>query len=118
MASSLNTITGLLVVFFFAAQFTDYFEQTNLAPFIAISLDLAIEPSHLKEVCSILKAHPNIHKLYQMTGSCSLHGHAMLPDVTEFETFMHDVIYSLPGLLKADCNTVIARIKDDTEIRV
>lgn len=36
MASGLDTIIGLLVVFFFAAQFCDYFNQTNLATFIAV----------------------------------------------------------------------------------
>lgn len=36
MASGLTTIEGLLVVFFFAAQFTDYFNYTNLAPYIAV----------------------------------------------------------------------------------
>lgn len=36
MVSGLSTITGLLVVFFFAAQFVDYFNQTNLAPYLAI----------------------------------------------------------------------------------
>lgn len=36
MLSGIKNITGLLVVFFFAAQFVDYFSQTNLAPFLAI----------------------------------------------------------------------------------
>ncbi len=36
MLSGIKNITGLLVVFFFAAQFVDYFSQTNLAPLLAI----------------------------------------------------------------------------------
>ncbi len=36
MISGIGNITGLLVIFFFAAQFVDYFAQTNLASFLAI----------------------------------------------------------------------------------
>ncbi len=36
MASGVNTITGVLIVFLFAAQFIDYFSKTNLATLIAI----------------------------------------------------------------------------------
>lgn len=37
MGSGLQTIISLLVVFFFAAQFCDYFNQTNLATYIAVA---------------------------------------------------------------------------------
>ena len=36
MLSGISNITSLLVIFFFAAQFVDYFSQTNLASFLAI----------------------------------------------------------------------------------
>ncbi len=37
MGSGLSNITDLLVVFFFAAQFVDYFQQTNIATYIAVT---------------------------------------------------------------------------------
>lgn len=85
---------------------------------ITVSLDLTISPEHLEEVCEILKKSPYIHKLYQMTGNSSLHSHAMLPDNKALEEFMQKTIYRLPGLQKVECNTVLARIKDDSEIRI
>lgn len=99
-------------------KYTLILNPDQLGHAISVSLDLTIASNNLKEVCEILKDNPYIHKLYQMTGNSSLHAHAMLPSSKHLAVFLQETIYTLPGLITTSCNTIIARIKDDMEIRI
>jgi len=83
-----------------------------------IAMDLKISADKFNEACDLLKKNPYVHKLYQITGNSRLHGHAMLPSSEDLEHFLKTAIYNLPGLIQADCNIIISRIKDDSEFRI
>jgi len=85
---------------------------------LAVFLDVQLEPQYLNEVGEKLKEMDQITKIYQMTGNTRLHIHAMLESTNHLEDFLKDNVYSLPGLLQVECNTIIARIKDNEEIKI
>lgn len=85
---------------------------------LAVFFDLKISGQNLNHVCETLKQVPQITKIYQMTGDTRLHIHAMLKSNTDLEDFLKNQIYVLPGLLECSCNTIIARIKDNEQIRI
>lgn len=99
-------------------KFTIVLNPERFGRNITVSLDLQLRAENFNEVCQILSSNRHVHKLYQITGDSRLHGHAMLPGSEALEQFLRDVVYSLPGLIHADCNIVISRIKDDSEVRI
>ena len=51
-------------------------------------------------------------RIYRTTGKCHLHVHAVAADQNEAESFLHDVIDSLPGVISVSTNVILTRIKD------
>lgn len=99
-------------------KFTIVLNPERVGRNITVSLDLQVKAENFNEACQILKENTYVHKLYQITGNSHLHAHAMLPGNTALEDFLRESIYTLPGLLRADCNIIISRIKDNSEVRI
>lgn len=99
-------------------QYTVIISPEKIGRTITAYLDIQVSAGCLNKVCDILSKEDCIFKLYQMTGNSSLHVHGLFADSGDLEQFLRDVVYRLPGLIRVECNNIIARIKDQTELRL
>lgn len=99
-------------------KFTIVLNPQQVGRNLTLSLDIQVLADCFEEACRILKENQFVHKLYQVTGDCRLHAHAMLPGTDYLDDFLHSVVYVLPGLVHADFNIIVSRIKDDSEVRI
>ena len=53
-----------------------------------------------------------------MTGDCRLHVHALAAGQAELERFLEETVEALPGLVSAQVNVILARIKDIKGLRL
>ncbi|MBU5627364.1 Lrp/AsnC family transcriptional regulator [Oscillibacter sp. MSJ-2] len=98
-----------------------YVTVINLAKLdntVSLYLDLELEPRHVEEAIARLQQTPNITQIYLMTGASKLHAHAVVSSDGELERLITDVVYTLPGLIHATCETILRRIKDVKGIRL
>jgi len=93
-------------------------DPTKIGHSLAVFLDIKVKPDRLNETIDKLVSIPQIIKLYQMTGNSQLHIHAMLESSASLGAFLQENIYALPGIDQVECNTIIARLKDNEEIKI
>jgi DNA-binding Lrp family transcriptional regulator len=91
---------------------------TKIGNSLAVFFDMKVQPDRLNETINNLIKIPQIIKLYQMTGNTQLHIHAMLESPATLGAFLQDNIYVLPGIEQVECNMIIARLKDNEEIKI
>lgn len=99
-------------------KFSIIIDPTKIGHSLAVFLDMKVKPGQLNETIEKLVNTPQIIKLYQMTGNTRLHIHALLESPASLEDFLQDNIYTLPGIEQVECNTIIARFKDNEEIKI
>ena len=85
---------------------------------VSVFFDMDFEPACLEEAAAIMLDHPAFTQVYQMTGPCKLHVHAIVGTDDEMQVLLRDVVYKLPGLRKLNVDTIIGRIKDVKGMRL
>lgn len=66
----------------------------------------------------ILYQNSIVTQIYRVTGQDKLHVHAIASSSDEMESFLHNVIDTLPGIISCNCNTILSRIKDIKGLRL
>ncbi len=99
-------------------QFSIVINAEKLGKKISAFLELDVEPKYWDEVTSTLTANETVAVLYQMTGSCRLHMHILVEDLSVLDQFLKDHIYSLQGISKVESQILLKRFKNQDGINI
>lgn len=73
---------------------------------------MEFSPDGFSESCRILKDCDTVTQIYQVSGRCRLHVHAVAASQEELESFLNETVFTLPWLSDLSCNIILSRIKD------
>lgn len=79
---------------------------------------MEFSPDGFSESCRILKDCDIVTQIYQVSGRCRLHVHAVAASQEELEAFLNETVLTLPGLSDLSCNIILSRIKDIKGLRL
>ncbi|CAN7349640.1 Lrp/AsnC family transcriptional regulator [Paenibacillus sp. LjRoot56] len=99
-------------------NFTIRLNATKLGKVVSAFFEVEVEPRFAEEVGNTLSADPNVVSIYQMTGTSSLHMHALLKDDAALEEFLYKNIYKLNGVVRVNTQMVIKRFKQGTGLEL
>ena len=98
--------------------YTVVIDPQKLSGAVSCYLDIQTRPDTLNQVQQALAACPEVTQVYRMTGDCRLHVHALAAGQAELERFLEETVEALPGLVSAQVNVILARIKDIKGLRL
>ena len=99
-------------------QYCTIINPARLSNMVSAFFSIEVEPGHLAEVADILAKNEDITQAYQMTGASKLHVHAVVESDEKLAGLLNGVMYKLPGLVRLECDTILARIKDVKGLRL
>ncbi|MFC5452055.1 Lrp/AsnC family transcriptional regulator [Paenibacillus aestuarii] len=99
-------------------NFTIRLNAAKLGKVVSAFFEVEVEPRFAEEVGNVLAEDPNVISIYQMTGSSSLHMHALLKDDAALEQFLYHNIYKLNGVVRVNTQVVIRRFKQGTGLEL
>lgn len=99
-------------------EYTTVINPQKISGAVSCYFEIETTPECLSKVINILNNHDNVTQIYRVTGKDKLHVHAVASSSDEMETFLHEVIDKLPGILSCSCNIILSRIKDIKGLRL
>lgn len=78
---------------------------------VSAFFEIDVEPIHLDGVAHALAEEDAVENLYLMTGSSTLHMHALLRDMEDLERFVLERIYALKGISRVQTHMILKRYK-------
>ena len=72
----------------------------------------------MEEIIGRLSANDTVTQIYRMTGSSSLHVHAVASSQEALETFIRTELDRLPGVIRLNSHVILSRIKDVKGLRL
>lgn len=98
--------------------YTVVIDPQKLSGAVSCYLDIQTKPDALSQVQQVLAGCPEVTQIYRMTGDCRLHVHAVAAGQGELERFLRETVDPLPGLVSAQVNVILSRIKDIKGLRL
>lgn len=98
-------------------EFTVVLNAASLGYNVAAFFDIEVQPEKMEQVAQELAKQEQVTIVYHMTGPTSLHVHAYLKDSRHLAAFMHEHIYSIPGVQKVSSYLLLRRFKSVLSIR-
>lgn len=92
-------------------EFTVTLNPEKMGKFVSAFFEIDVEPRFLDEVAKGLADEDEVENLYLMTGSSTLHMHALVNDMDNLENFVLKKIYSLKGVTRVQTNMILKRYK-------
>lgn len=99
-------------------EYTTVINPQKISGAVSCYFEIETTPECLSKVIDILNNHDTVTQIYRVTGKDKLHVHAVSSSSDEMETFLHEVIDKLPGILSCSCNIILSRIKDIKGLRL
>lgn len=99
-------------------QYTVILNPEKIGRNVSVFFNMQVAPIHLQTVMDALLQEDAITDAYLMTGSTSLHVHAVLEMNQDLEHFVLEKLYPLPGVEKISSDVIMSRIKTRKGIRV
>ncbi len=99
-------------------EYTTIINPQKISGAVSCYFEIETDPQKLQEVIDILYKNDTVTQIYRMTGSSSLHVHAVASSQGNLENFMEKVIDSLPGVLRVNSHVILSRIKDVKGLRL
>lgn len=99
-------------------QYSIVINPHKIGRMISAFFDLEVRPRYLYSVANQLADEDSVTNIYQMTGVSNLHVHAIFSSNEEFDNFLKNTLYKLPGIEKIDSQFIISRIKVREGIRL
>lgn len=99
-------------------EYTTVINPQKISGAVSCYFEIETTPECLSKVIDILNNHDTVTQIYRVTGKDKLHVHAVASSSDEMETFLHEVIDKLPGMLSCSCNIILSRIKDIKGLRL
>ncbi len=98
-------------------EFTIILRGNSLGYNVNAFFEIEVKPDKLEQVAQKLAELDVVTVVYHMSGPTSLHVHAFLKDTNHLANFMHENIYSIPGVLKVSSQLLLKRYKSFLSIR-
>lgn len=98
-------------------EFTIVLKGNSLGYNVNAFFEIEVQPDKLEQVAQKLAELDIVTVVYQMSGPTSLHVHAFLEDTNHLADFIHNNIYSIPGVLKVSSQLLLKRYKSFLSIR-
>lgn len=92
-------------------RFTVVINPAQVGMKVSAFFNVDIEPKFLNQVAQELSREPAVTSLYHMTGPSTLHMHGIFTNNKELEKFLLEKLYTLPGIVKVDCQMLLKRYK-------
>lgn len=99
-------------------EYTTVINPQKITGAISCYFEIEMKPEEQPEIIRILEADDTVTQIYQVSGKCKLHVHAVAAGHEEMEVFLKDVMYRLPGVTDLSCNVILSRIKDIKGLRL
>ncbi len=92
-------------------RFTVVVNPEKVGKTISAFFEIDVEPFSLDQVAEELAQEEVVENLYLMTGSSTLHMHALLDNMPHLERFVLDRIYSKRGIIRVQTHMILRRYK-------
>jgi len=92
-------------------EFTVTLNPEKMGKTVSAFFEIDVEPRFLDEVAKGLANDEEVENLYLMTGSSTLHMHALVNDMDSLENFVLKKIYSLKGVTRVQTHVILKRYK-------
>ena len=99
-------------------EYTTIINPQKISGAVSCYFEIETKPEYLAQVTDILYKNNTITQIYRVTGRDRLHVHVVASSGDEMEYFLHNVIYTLPGIISCSCNMILSRIKDIKGLRL
>ena len=99
-------------------SYTTIINPQKLSDSISCYFEIETKPEYFSETIGRLNSCPEITQIYQTTGACRLHVHAVLAGQDQLDHLLADVINKLPGAVSIQTNVILSRIKDVKGLRL
>jgi len=92
-------------------SFTITINPEKMGKLVSAFFEIDVEPWCLDDVARTLGEEEFVENMYLMTGSSTLHMHALLEDMDALEHFVLERIYSLKGITRVQTHLILKRYK-------
>ena len=99
-------------------EYTTIINPQKISGAISCYFEIEAEPASLEEIIGRLSANDTVTQIYRMTGSSSLHVHAVASSQEALETFIRIELDRLPGVIRLNSHVILSRIKDVKGLRL
>lgn len=99
-------------------EYTTIINPQKISGAISCYFEIEAEPASLEEIIGRLSANDTVTQIYRMTGSSSLHVHAVASSQEALETFIRTELDRLPGVIRLNSYVILSRIKDVKGLRL
>ena len=99
-------------------EYTTIINPQKISGAVSCYFEMEFSPDGFSEGCRKLKDCDIITQIYQVSGRCRLHVHAVAASQEELESFLNETVLTLPGLSDLSCNIILSRIKDIKGLRL
>lgn len=99
-------------------EYTTIINPQKISGAVSCYFEMEFSPDGFSESCRILKDCDTVTQIYQVSGRCRLHVHAVAASQEELESFLNETVFTLPGLSDLSCNIILSRIKDIKGLRL
>ncbi|CBL35721.1 transcriptional regulator, AsnC family [butyrate-producing bacterium SM4/1] len=99
-------------------EYTTIINPQKISGAVSCYFEMEFSPDGFSESCRKLKDCDTVTQIYQVSGRCRLHVHAVAASQEELESFLNETVLTLPGLSDLSCNIILSRIKDIKGLRL
>ncbi|HEU4965666.1 MAG TPA: Lrp/AsnC family transcriptional regulator [Bacilli bacterium] len=92
-------------------KFTVVINPAKVGIKVSAFFSVDIEPQFLDQVAQALAQESAVTSLYHMTGPSTLHMHGIFQSNQDLERFLLEKLYTMPGIVKVDCQMLLKRYK-------
>ena len=92
-------------------EFTVTLNPEKMGKTVSAFFEIDVEPRFLDDVAKGLANDEEVENLYLMTGSSTLHMHALLTDMDALERFVLERVYALKGIMRVRTHVILKRYK-------
>ena len=99
-------------------RFTVVINPAKVGNQVSAFFNVDIEPRSLSEVAERLAKEPEVTSLYHMSGPSTLHMHGIFQNNQALERFMQAKLYTMPGIVRVDCQMLLKRYKSRMGVKL
>jgi Lrp/AsnC family leucine-responsive transcriptional regulator len=99
-------------------RFTVVINPAKVGNQVSAFFNVDIEPRYLHEVAKRLAMEPEVTSLYHMSGPSTLHMHGIFKNNQGLEKFMLEKLYTMPGIVRVDCQMLLKRYKSRMGVKL
>lgn len=99
-------------------SYTAILNPQKLSDSISCYFEIETKPEYFSETVDRLNNCAEITQIYQTTGACRLHVHAVVSGQDQLDHLLADVINKLPGAVSIQTNVILSGIKDVKGLRL